>query len=200
MLSRFTPTGALEVYHALIKKYAPKRQHFAHPQMLARTELAALDHNSNVGRCQARVRKPNAQSTEEGDLKYHCAFSKQTKQWVAKPIHTEKKYDYIKPMMEAAIQQELSGEEGPKYTSAIANELTGARTKSQRTKSQRTKSQPLVLDVGVQTFLMYTCLHGSVPWFMYTYIHTYIHTITMQTKQHGARQHRRPSTQAMPSI
>ena len=38
-----------------------------------------------------------------------------------------------------------------------------------RTKPQRTKSQPLVLDVGVQTFLIYyTCMHGSVSWFMYT--------------------------------
>ena len=23
--------------------------------------------------------------------------------------------------------------------------------------------------------LIYTCMHGSVPWFMYTYIHTYYH-------------------------
>ena len=45
-----------------------------------------------------------------------------------------------------------------------------------RTKSQRKKSQPLVLDVGVQTFLIYTCMHGSVPWFMYSFcIHTYHH-------------------------
>ncbi|KAK2177520.1 hypothetical protein NP493_584g00011 [Ridgeia piscesae] len=121
MLARFMHTGALEVYHALITKYAPKRQHFAYPQMLARTALAALDHNSNVGRSQARVRKPNAQSTEEGDLMYRCAFSKQTKQWVAKPIYTEKKYDYIKPMMEAAVQRKLSGEEGPTYTPAVPN-------------------------------------------------------------------------------
>ena len=39
-----------------------------------------------------------------------------------------------------------------------------------RTKSQRTKSQPLVLDVGVQTFLIYTCMHVLVPLFMYTYM------------------------------
>ena len=31
-----------------------------------------------------------------------------------------------------------------------------------QTKSQRTKSQPLVLDVGVHTFLIYTCTHGLV--------------------------------------
>ena len=31
MLSRFLHTGALEVYHALITKYAPKRHHFCRP-------------------------------------------------------------------------------------------------------------------------------------------------------------------------
>ena len=54
--------------------------------MLARVELAALDHNANVGREQARIKKPNSVSAQEGDLQYRTAFSKQTKQWVVKPI------------------------------------------------------------------------------------------------------------------
>ena len=60
--------------------------------MLTRVELAALDHNTNVGRGQARVKKPTSVSAQEGDLQYHTAFSKQTKQWVAKPIFNAKSY------------------------------------------------------------------------------------------------------------
>ena len=52
-LADFCHTGGLEVYHSMPLKYCPKREHFTYQGMLARTQLAALDNNSNVGRQQA---------------------------------------------------------------------------------------------------------------------------------------------------
>ncbi|CAH3031883.1 unnamed protein product, partial [Pocillopora meandrina] len=74
-------TGNLEVYHSVQTKYAPKRQHFSYNGMVARTQLAALDHNANTGRQQATVsRGANQGAAIQGSV------SKNTKEWVAKPI------------------------------------------------------------------------------------------------------------------
>ena len=54
-LTEFHHTGALEVFHSLMLKYLPKRKHFTYSGMLARTQLAALDHNHNCSRAQAVV-------------------------------------------------------------------------------------------------------------------------------------------------
>ena len=80
--------------------------------MLARVELAALDHNANSGREKASVKKPNYVIAQEGNLQYRTAFSKQTKQWIVKPIYKAKSNDYVKPMMEATVQRKLNGEAG----------------------------------------------------------------------------------------
>ena len=45
MLIGFQHTGALEVFHSLLLKYCPKRQHFSYIGMQARIEVAILDHN-----------------------------------------------------------------------------------------------------------------------------------------------------------
>ena len=55
LLTKTIHTGALEVYHSLYNKYAPKRQHFGYLGMVARTQLTALDHNSGTGRSQAEA-------------------------------------------------------------------------------------------------------------------------------------------------
>ena len=57
MLTGFHHTGALEVFHSLILKYCPKRQHFSYVGMQARIELAILDHNYNTNRKQATTNK-----------------------------------------------------------------------------------------------------------------------------------------------
>ena len=57
MLTGFYHTGALEVFHSLLLKYCPKRQHFSYIGMQARIELAILDHNYNTNRKQAITKK-----------------------------------------------------------------------------------------------------------------------------------------------
>ena len=62
MLAEFIHTGILEMYHGLMeKKYCQKVQHYSYDGMRARTQLAVLDHNHNVGRSQGQ--------TEEGAKK-----------------------------------------------------------------------------------------------------------------------------------
>ena len=57
MLTGFHHTGALEVFHSLLLKYCPKRQHFSYIGMQARIELAILDHSYNTNRKQAITKK-----------------------------------------------------------------------------------------------------------------------------------------------
>ena len=56
-LKEFHHTGQLESYHSLMTKYVPKREHFRYNGMVARTQLAILDHNTNVNRSQAEVKQ-----------------------------------------------------------------------------------------------------------------------------------------------
>ena len=46
-----------EVFHSLLLKYCPKRQHFSYVGMQARIELAILDHNYNTERKHATTKK-----------------------------------------------------------------------------------------------------------------------------------------------
>ena len=54
--TEFHHTGELKVYHSSMLKYVPKREHFTYRGMLARLQLAALDHNHNCNRKQATVK------------------------------------------------------------------------------------------------------------------------------------------------
>ena len=54
--------GNLEVFHSFMLKFAPKRIHFEKDTMVARTQLAAVDHNENTGRAKAVTREGNLTS------------------------------------------------------------------------------------------------------------------------------------------
>lgn len=93
-LNYFCHTGQLEVFHSLLTKYCPKRQHFSHIGMNMRTRLAILDHNYNVQRQQAIFK---------GMPRYKLEFSKRGKEWVAKPIKVKKGIQYLDFMMEQVV-------------------------------------------------------------------------------------------------
>ena len=63
-------TGSLEVFHSLINCYAPKRLGFELNVQDARVKLAIIDHNNNVGKEQARIRKVKHGSGKEGELRF----------------------------------------------------------------------------------------------------------------------------------
>ena len=69
-LNLFCHTGNLESYHSMMLKYTPKRLAFKYPQMVARTQLSALDHNFNLKREQA--------TDSEGNPKNSLLFPKAT--------------------------------------------------------------------------------------------------------------------------
>ena len=99
-LTDFCHTGELEVYHSMLLKYCPKRQHFSYRGMLARTQLAALDNNENTGRQQATVQN----GENEGELRYKLAFPKSHKRWVVKPIKVAKSHGYLSEMVKDVIK------------------------------------------------------------------------------------------------
>ena len=91
-------TAELESFHSLLTKYSPKRQEFNYDVMLARFHLAIMDHNHNVNRNQAITSKPPAQG-KQGEQQFRFAFSKETKEWQARPVMESKSYDFVHELM-----------------------------------------------------------------------------------------------------
>ena len=85
-------TGSLEVFHSLINCYAPKRLGFELNVQDARVKLAIINHNNNVGKEQARIRKVKHGSGKEGELRFKYVSSKLSKEWVPKPIMDPKSF------------------------------------------------------------------------------------------------------------
>ena len=73
-LTEFHHTGELEQYHSVLLKYPPKREHFSYNGMVARKQLAVLDHNSNVHQKQAVIQK--GEKKGEKALQYHLPKAK----------------------------------------------------------------------------------------------------------------------------
>ena len=69
--------------------------------MCARTMLAVLDNNNNVGRPQATVKA----GPHKGEERFNIVFPKGRKGWVAKPIYEKKSYQYVTKLTKAVLQQ-----------------------------------------------------------------------------------------------
>lgn len=67
--------------------------------MVARTQLAVMDHNHNVNREQAVLKK----GANQGEKRFNVVCPKQRKNWVAKPIREPKSYEYVKSMMQDVL-------------------------------------------------------------------------------------------------
>ncbi|XP_070573895.1 uncharacterized protein [Ptychodera flava] len=100
-LNQFCHTGSLEVFHSLLTKYTPKRQHFSYKGMVARSQLAALDHNVHCDRNYAIVKTGERQ----GRLQYKIVFPKSRNSWVAKPVKEKKTYPYVDDLMSSLVEQ-----------------------------------------------------------------------------------------------
>ena len=100
LLTLYKHTGMLEVFNGLLNKYCPKREHFSYLGMIARHQLAILDHNANVNRKQAR--------TKTGELRYKYQSSKVTNQWSAKPILERKDRAYLDQILAEIFETKRS--------------------------------------------------------------------------------------------
>ncbi|CAG2243545.1 unnamed protein product [Mytilus edulis] len=85
-LDLFCHTGALETYHSMMLKYCPKRLEFEYASMVARTQLAVVDNNVNIGR--------NQKTDANGKLSFATRCPKSTGRWTARKIYEKKDYDF----------------------------------------------------------------------------------------------------------
>ena len=67
--------------------------------MVARTQLAAIDHNANTGREQTRASK----GANANELRYKLVFPKRTKEWVAKPVKEKTTRDHLRPILDRIV-------------------------------------------------------------------------------------------------
>ena len=111
-LSLFCHTGNLENFNSMLTKYCPKRIGFSHEGMVVRSKLGALDHNHNVGRPQAVVRKPSKSSGQKGSGRYSKVYTKPGKKWIACPVYEHKNYDYVDGLMQEVLQRKREGRTG----------------------------------------------------------------------------------------
>ena len=100
-LTDFCHTGKIEVYHSMMLKYCSKQEHFSYKDMVARTQLAALDNNANAERPQALV-----QSGEHaGQERYKACFPKAHKRWVVKPINQKKSHQHLSILLTQVLER-----------------------------------------------------------------------------------------------
>ena len=90
--SEFKHTGNMEVFHALLLKYCPKRLHFSHHGMIARTQLAILHFNAVINADHA-VTKDNV-----------------TQSYVVKPIKDIPEKKFLNDLMSNILQSVKTGE------------------------------------------------------------------------------------------
>lgn len=98
-MTLFKHTGALEVFHSSMLKYAEKRRHFTYVTMQARLQLSIIDHNHNVGR--------QHDLTKSGKEKYNVIHSKQSHQWVVRKLYEPTTQDFRKDLVQQVIQRRL---------------------------------------------------------------------------------------------
>ncbi|XP_073714613.1 uncharacterized protein [Misgurnus anguillicaudatus] len=94
-MALFKHTGELEVFHSALLKYCSKSLHFHYTSMVARTQLAVLDHNENVGRQQA--------ATITGVPRYNIVYPKHTKEWIAKVIYKPTTQNFRETLLEKVL-------------------------------------------------------------------------------------------------
>lgn len=88
------------MYHSNQLVWTPKRIHFSYAGMRARQELAALNHNYNVGRCQA--------TTRAGELQWKVVFPKAKRQWVAKKVYAKKSTTFLHALVHEVYTTKLA--------------------------------------------------------------------------------------------
>ncbi|KAM5141112.1 uncharacterized protein ACMZJ9_014873 [Mantella aurantiaca] len=85
-LPHFCHTGGLEVFQSLAHKYRSKRHHLSIDDVVAQLQLAIMDHNHNISRMQAVVKRLYAYSDIGGVLHYRESYCN-GKQWTVSKIY-----------------------------------------------------------------------------------------------------------------
>ena len=142
-LARFCHTGTLENFHSVLLKWCPKRIHFSYEGMRARSQLACLSHNENVGRAQA--------TTAAGILRHKLVFPKAKGHWVVKKLYKCTTHKFMFDLMDEVhkvritkAQKEtpqcMEEYETPKIPRNIAREERPDKAKAIQAHASRMKS------------------------------------------------------------
>ncbi|XP_069587485.1 uncharacterized protein [Ranitomeya imitator] len=91
-------TGSLENFHSLVLKYRPKRIHFGIDSMEARTKLAALTHNYNVGRQIATVKVAKKNTEAVGTKRTKIVFPKGRSRWIVRDVFDKVSVEYLEEL------------------------------------------------------------------------------------------------------
>ena len=83
----------------MMLKYVSKCEHYSYQGMVARTQLAALDNNTNTGHSQAVIKS--------GEGQYKLCFPKANKRWVVKPIKEKKSYQFLSDLLSEVLSRNL---------------------------------------------------------------------------------------------
>ena len=67
--------------------------------MVARTQLAALDHNANPSRDHATA----SRGENEGGLCFKVVFPKRSNEWIAKPIMEKITRGHVRPLVDVIV-------------------------------------------------------------------------------------------------
>ena len=121
-------TGSLEVFHSLLNSYVSKRKEFELNVMDARVKLAVLDHNSNVDRKQATIRKAKKGSGKVGDLQRKFVSTKLSKDRVAKPKKEPKSFAFVENLLREVVDRKKRGEKIDIKASELVNRLSAQKT------------------------------------------------------------------------
>ncbi|XP_072258558.1 uncharacterized protein [Pyxicephalus adspersus] len=105
-LSPFSYTEELEVLHNTALKYRSKQNHYSADSLIARTQLAALDHNKNIRQVQSVVHRVSSHGRELRSTHQRFSDSKSKNEWVVEnefePTSQEFIKDIIQDMLELA--------------------------------------------------------------------------------------------------
>ena len=88
------------MHHSVLLKWCPKRLHFHFSTMQARSQLACLSNNSNVGRQQSK--------TKEGVEQWKLVFTRQGKYWSAKKMYQKKVDDFLHDLMNEVFTTKMA--------------------------------------------------------------------------------------------
>ncbi|XP_068121942.1 uncharacterized protein [Hyperolius riggenbachi] len=98
-LSHFCHAGELEVYHCTSQKYCEKGNHYSYWDLVARSQLAALDYNRNIDQMQAVVKAMTSYGDEQGTPRQRCSYRQAKKDLVLSRIFDHTNQDFMKAIM-----------------------------------------------------------------------------------------------------
>ncbi|KAE8595131.1 hypothetical protein XENTR_v10015545 [Xenopus tropicalis] len=95
--------GELDVFRSNALKYRPKQSHFSAHSLIARTQLAALDHNRNVHHQLAILANGRDEEVLREDYP-RVEFRELKKDWRVKPVYDLARCDFIFTIMKDVVR------------------------------------------------------------------------------------------------